>query len=79
MKVITLSQFEKDLDRILDDVIDDREHYHIKTPMVTNITGQGLAWEDKAVMILPVEDYEILKEGYDMWQANYKEEITQLV
>ena len=45
MKVITLSQFEKDLDRILDDVIDDREHYHIKTPMVTNITVQGLAWE----------------------------------
>ena len=54
MKVITLSQFEKDLDRILDDVIDDREHYHIKTPMVTNVNGQGLAWEDKAVIILPV-------------------------
>ena len=34
----------------------------------------GLVWEDKAVMILPIEDYELLKEGYDMWQSNYKEE-----
>ena len=23
---------------------------------------------------LPIEDYELLKEGYDMWQSNYKEE-----
>jgi len=25
-------------------------------------------------MILPVEDYEILKEGYDMWLSSCKEE-----
>ena len=27
MKVITLGQFERDLDRILDDVTDENEHY----------------------------------------------------
>ena len=39
MKVITLGQFERDLDRILDDVTDDREHYCVKTPVINrNIT-----------------------------------------
>jgi len=36
----------------------------------------GLVWEDKAVMILPIEDYDLLKETYDMWLTNCKEEIT---
>ena len=74
MKVITLGQFETYLGSMLDDVIDYSEHYHVKTPLVTNVTGQGFAWEYKAVMILPVEDYEILKEGYDMWLSSCKEE-----
>ena len=30
MKVITLGQFERDLDRILDDVTDEHEHYCVK-------------------------------------------------
>jgi len=75
MKVITLGQFEKDLDRILDDITDDREHYCVKTPMISDLKDKGgLVWEDKAVMILPIEDYEILKEGYDMWHVNYRKE-----
>jgi hypothetical protein len=36
----------------------------------------GLVWEDKAVMILPIEDYDLLKETYDMWLSSYKQEIT---
>ena len=76
MKVITLSQFERDLDRILDDVTDENEHYCVKTPVISDLKDKGgLVWEDKAVIVLPIEDYELLKEGYDMWQSNCKEEI----
>ena len=74
MKVSTLGQFERDFDRILDDVIDDNEHYYIKTPMVTDSKDKGLVWEDKAVMILPIQDYELLKETYDMWLSSRKQE-----
>ena len=35
----------------------------------------GLVWEDKAVMVLPIEDYDLLKETYDMWLASCKEEV----
>ncbi|MFQ5639637.1 MAG: hypothetical protein ACE5IR_16760 [bacterium] len=60
MKVITLGQFERDLDRILDDVTDENEHYCVKTPVISDLKEKGgLVWEDKAVMILPIEDYEI--------------------
>ena len=55
MKVITLGQFERDLDRILDDVTDENEHYCVKTPMITDLKDKGgLVWEDKAVMVLPM-------------------------
>ena len=76
MKVITLGQFERDLDRILDDVTDENEHYCVKTPVINDLKDKGgLVWEDKSVIVLPIEDYELLKEGYDMWQSSYKEEI----
>ena len=76
MKVITLGQFERDLDRILDDVTDENEHYCVKTTVISDLKDKGgLVWEDKAVMILPIEDYDLLKETYDMWLANCKEEI----
>ena len=77
MKVITLGQFERDLDRILDDVTDENEHYCVKTPVIKDLKEKGgLVWEDKAVMILTIEEYDLLKETYDMWLANCKEEIT---
>ena len=80
MKVITLGQFERDLDRILDDVTDENEHYCVKTPVISDLKEKGgLVWEDKAVMILPIEDYDLLKETYDMWLANCKEEATVAV
>jgi len=76
MKVITLGQFERDLDRILDDVTDENEHYCVKTPMITDLKDKGgLVWEDKAVMVLPMEDYDLLKETYDMYLAGYKQEV----
>ena len=37
MKVITLGQFERDLDRILDDVTDENEHYCVKTPVISDL------------------------------------------
>ena len=37
MKVITLGQFERDLDRILDDVTDENEHYCVKTPVINDL------------------------------------------
>ena len=76
MKLVTLGQFERDLDRILDDITADREHYCVKTPVINDLKDKGgLVWEDKAVIVLPIEDYELLKEGYDMWQSSCKEEI----
>ena len=75
MKVITLGQFEKDLDRILDDITDEHEHYCVRTPMITDLEDRGgLVWEDKAVMILPIEDYDLLKETYDIWLASCRQE-----
>ena len=75
MKVITLSQFERDLDRILDDVTDENEHYCVKTPVISDLKDKGgLVWEDKAVMVLPIEDYDLLKDTYDIWLASCKEQ-----
>ena len=52
MKVITLGQFERDLDRILDDVTDENEHYCVKTPVIKDLKDKGgLVWEVKAVMV----------------------------
>ena len=77
MKVITLGQFEKDLARILDDVTDENEHYCVKTPVISDLKAQGgLVWEAKAVLVLPIEDYDLLKDTYDIWLANCKEEIS---
>ena len=41
MKLVTLGQFERDLDRILDDITDDREHYCVKTPVINDLKDKG--------------------------------------
>ena len=46
MKVITLGQFERDLDRILDDVTDENEHYCVKTPVISDLK-EKVAWYGK--------------------------------
>ena len=44
--------------------------------MITDLKDKGgLVWEDKAVMVLPMEDYDLLKETYDMYLAKYKQEV----
>ena len=46
----------------------------MKTPVSSDLKDKGgLVWEDKAVMSLPIEDYDLLKETYDMWLASCKE------
>ena len=54
MKVVTLQQLEADFDAILDDVVENKEFYRI----------QG---EKNDVMLIPYEEYEVLKETYQEW------------
>ena len=63
MKYVTLQQLEKDFDRIFDDVVENKEHYTI-TAQYMNEEG---ACEDKDVLLIPYEDYELLKETYQDW------------
>lgn len=63
MKYVTLQQLEKDFDRIFDDVVENKEHYTI-TAQYMNEEG---TCEDKNVLLIPCEDYELLKETYQDW------------
>ena len=66
MKVVTLQQMERDLDRILDDVIDQQEHYTVKISWVSNFDSDHV-WEEKAVVVIPTEDYEVMSDVYEEW------------
>lgn len=63
MKYVTLQQLEKDFDRIFDDVVENREHYTITAQYMNE---EGIC-EDKNVLLIPYEDYELLKETYQDW------------
>lgn len=54
MKVVTLQQLEADFDAILDDVVNNKEYYRI----------QGDAND---VMLVPYDEYEVLKDTYQDW------------
>ena len=54
MKVITLKQLEDDFDAILDDITNNKEYYRIQ-------------YEDTAVMFIPYDEYEVLKDTYQDW------------
>lgn len=54
MKVITLQQLEADFDSILDDVVNNKEYYRI----------QG---GENDVMLVPYDEYEVLKDTYQDW------------
>lgn len=54
MKVITIAQLEQDFDAIMDDVVENKQYYRIQTP-------------DSAFMLVPYEEYEVLKEVYQEW------------
>lgn len=54
MKVVTLQQLEADFDAILDDVVNNKEYYRI----------QG---DENDVMLVPYDEYEVLKDTYQDW------------
>jgi hypothetical protein len=54
MKVVTIQQLEADFDAILDDVVNNKEYYRI----------QG---GDNHVMLVPYDEYEVLKDTYQNW------------
>jgi hypothetical protein len=54
MKVVSLQQLEEAFEAILDDVADNKEHYRIEH-------------EEGAVMFIPIESYDVLKDVYTDW------------
>lgn len=54
MKVVTLQELEDNFDTILDDVSDNKEHYLIQS-------------ESGNVIMVPFESYDVLKETYEEW------------
>lgn len=56
MKVVTLAQLEEDFDAIFDDVINNKEYYRIQT-------REG----SSDVMLIPYEEYEVLRDTYQDW------------
>lgn len=58
MKVVTIQQLETDFDAILDDVVNNKEFYRIQT---TDQDGS------KDVMLIPYEEYGVLKDTYHEW------------
>lgn len=56
MKVITLAQFEQDIETIIDDVADNNQYYRI----------QG---EEGDLILVPYNEFEVLKETYKDWVA----------
>jgi hypothetical protein len=54
MKVVTIAQLEEDFDAIMDDVIENKQYYRIQAP-------------DSAFMLVPYDEYEVLKEVYQDW------------
>ena len=72
MKVVTIQQLERDLDRIIDDVVDQQEHYSVSISFITcagteNDPCTEREWQEKSIAILPKEDYEIIKDIYIEW------------
>ena len=54
MKIITVAQLEADFDAIMDDVDQNKEYYKIQT-------------ERGDFMLIPFNEYEVLKDTYQEW------------
>lgn len=54
MKVVTVEQLELDFDAIMDDVAENKQYYRIQSP-------------SGAFMLVPYDEYEVLKEVYQEW------------
>lgn len=62
MKTVTYKEFEDRFDEIFEDVADNHTHYKI------------LLETNKAVMLIPYEEYKVLLDTYNVW-INEKEEL----
>lgn len=60
MKTITAAQFEQDFEIIIDDVAENKTTYKI----IVSTPGDT---EEKAVMLIPYEEYEYLQDLYTDW------------
>lgn len=60
MKTITAAQFEQDFEIIIDDVSENKTTYKI---IVSTLEDT----EEKAVMLIPYEEYEYLQDLYTDW------------
>ena len=75
MKSVTLQQLERDLDRILDDVIENQEHFRVAVNWVTcadTIDDPCIneKWQEKSIVMMPMEDYEFFQNIYKEWRAD---------
>jgi hypothetical protein len=59
MKTITAAQFEQDFEAIIDDVAQNKTTYKIL--LSTDLD------QERAVMVIPCEEYEYLKDLYTDW------------
>jgi len=83
MKVVSIQQLERDLDRILDDVLDQQEHYSVSISFVTcantdNDPCTTSQWEQKSIVMLPEEDYNVMQEIYTEWLKENGFPITEI-
>lgn len=60
MKTITTAQFEQDFEAIIDDVAENKTTYKI-------IVSETEPDDEKAVMLIPYEEYEYLQDLYNDW------------
>ena len=65
MKTVTLKEFENNFDAFMDDIIENGRHY--------KIIYDG----DKAVMIMPYAEYELLLNTYQDWVEETKDNVEE--
>lgn len=54
MKVVTVQQLEADFDAIMEDVTENKQYYRVQT-------------SDGAFILLPYDEYQVLKDTYQEW------------
>jgi len=65
MKEVTLKEFENNFDIFMDDIIKNGRHYKITYG------------KDKAVMMIPYSEYELLLDTYQEWVEETKNSIEE--
>jgi PHD/YefM family antitoxin component YafN of YafNO toxin-antitoxin module len=65
MKTVTLKEFELNFDVFMDDITENGRHYKITYD------------NDKAVMVIPYAEYELLLDTYTDWVEETKDSIEE--